>query len=209
MFRDRDEAGRRLAEALKTMDKSDIVLMAIPRGGVVVGAAVAKALGIGLSVVIPKKIGAPGNQELAIGALVDRNNIFVDKGLQRSLNVSDAYIEREAGKKLEEIGRRRAMYGVSADLPELGGKKVVLVDDGLATGSTAIAAAKSLRAAGAEKLILAIPVAPKESVVKIERYVDEVICLDFPPVFYAVGQFYEDFEQVSDEQVVELLREYA
>jgi len=209
MFKDRDEAGMRLAKALKTMDTSNMVLMAIPRGGVVIGAAVAEVLGVSLSVVIPKKIGAPGNEELAIGALVDRKSIFVDKGLQRSLNISDEYIEREARKKLEEIARRRAMYGASGDLPDLAGKTIVLVDDGLATGSTAIAAARSLRAAGAEKLILAVPVAPKESVAKIEQYVDEVVCLELPPVFYAVGQFYENFEQVSDEQVVELLRKYA
>lgn len=207
MFKDREEAGKRLGEALKSKKIADTVLMAIPRGGVVIGAAVAEALGISLGVVIPKKIGAPGNEELAIGALVDRKSIFVDKRLQRTLNVSDEYIEREARKKLEEIARRRALYGAD-DLPDVKGKTVVLVDDGLATGSTAIAAAKALRAAGAERLVLGVPVAPEESVAKIEQYVDEVVCLDIPPVFYSVGQFYQDFEQVSDEQVVELLRKY-
>lgn len=207
MFKDREEAGKRLGEALKSIKAADIVLMAIPRGGVVIGAAVAESLGVSLSVVIPKKIGAPGNDELAIGALVDRKSIIVDKRLQRTLNVSDEYIEREARKKLEEIARRRALYGAD-DLPDLKGKTVVLVDDGLATGSTAIAAAKALRAAGAERLVLGLPVAPEESVAKIEQYVDEVVCLDIPPVFYSVGQFYQDFEQVSDEQVVELLRKY-
>jgi len=207
MFADRAEAGRRLAEALAYLkDRPDVVVKAIPRGGVVVGAEVAERLSAELDVVIPRKLGAPGNPELAIGAVAGDGTIVLNEDAVRALGVDEAYIKREAASQREEIERRTARFLGGRGARPVEGKTVVVVDDGLATGSTALAAARALRAEKPARLILAVPVAPADTVERFKGEVDEIVVLEKPSFFYAVGQFYEDFAQTSDEEVIEFLR---
>lgn len=208
MFQDRVESGRRLAERLRGYAGEDIVLIAIPRGGVVVAAEVSKALKAPLDIIIPRKIGAPQNEELAIGAVAGPNEVIINWPLVSSLNISDEYIKTATERELREIERRRKLY--LGDSPELKitGKTAVIIDDGLATGSTARAAIKAAKAKNPRKVILAVPVAPQETVDQLTREVDELICLLVPPYFYAVGQFYQQFEQVTDIQVVDILSQF-
>lgn len=208
IFRNRVEAGRKLAKALSTVKGEDLVVVGIPRGGVIVAAEVAKHFSAPLDVVFPRKIGAPGNPELAIGAVVARGEVYLNEGLVKSLSVSKDYIEEEVEKELLEIERRKRDYlGKRREL-NYEGKTVILVDDGLATGYTALAALKALRKKKPKKLILAVPVSPPETLEFIKPYADEVIVLEVPYYFYAVGQFYRSFEQVSDEEVKEVLSRY-
>lgn len=208
MFRDRDDAGHRLAAALQHLeDEPDLVVVAIPRGGVVVGAVVAKALGAALDVVIPRKIGAPGNPELAVGAVAGDGGVVINEDIATRLGVDDAYVEQETQRQVEEIRRRRDVYLAGREPVDVKGKTVVLVDDGLATGSTAIAAARALRLQEPRRLVLGVPVAPRETLARLAAEVDEVVCVERPSFFYAVGQFYAQFDQTTDSEVVRLLRE--
>ena len=205
MYRDRTEAGKELAQSLYKYKGEDLIILAIPRGGVVVAKEVAEALDAPMDLIIPRKIGAPSNKELAIGAVVDRDHAIIDRELAARLNVSDEYLRREIDRQVDEIKRRRLMYMGSQEESDLKDKVAILVDDGLATGSTAKAAIKLVRSMKPKKLIIAIPVGPKDTVALLENMVDEVICLDSPASFYAVGQVYEDFEQVTDDEVVVVL----
>jgi putative phosphoribosyl transferase len=180
------------------------VILGIPRGGVEIGAVVAKALGADLDVVIPRKVGAPGNPELGLGAVAEGVQVL-DDHLVKMLGVSEDYLKAEIEAQEEEIRRRSAAYRANRPALTLGGKVAVVVDDGVATGGTAVAALRWARAQGAAKVTLAVPVAPKEAVKRLQREADEVHVLSTPEPFYAVGQWYEDFPQVSDERVVELL----
>lgn len=203
-FRDRKEAGEKLASALNHLKGQDVVVVAIPRGGVVVAAEVAKVLNAPLDVVIPRKIGAPANPELAIGSVVDVGEVFLNQSLIRQLKVSKAYLNGQVKRELAEIKRRRFRY-LGDRSYALKNTTVVLVDDGLATGYTALAALRYLKSKEPKRLVLGIPVAPKETIDFLKDEADEIICLASPAFFYAVGQFYRDFRQVSDEEVVELL----
>jgi putative phosphoribosyl transferase len=205
MFTDREDAGRQLAATLADLAGQDVVVLGIPRGGVQVAAVVAGALGAPLDVVIPRKVGAPANPELGIGAVAQDVEVL-DERLIRLLGVSEDYLRQEIEAQQEEIRRRSAAYRGNRPPVELRGKVAVVVDDGVATGGTAAAAARWARARGATRVILAVPVAPAEAVGRLRREADEVRVLDTPEPFYAVGQWYEDFPQVSDERVVELLR---
>ncbi len=205
IFSDRVEAGRRLAEALREYEGREVVVLAIPRGGVVVGYQVAKRLGAPLDVIAPRKIGAPHNPELAIGAVAEDGTIILDEGLVRSLGVPESYIGEESERQREEIRRRLRLYRGEAPYPELKGHVVILVDDGVATGSTAKAALASIRRRGPEEVVVAIPVAPPSTARELEEEADRVVCLYTPEPFYAIGQFYRDFSQTSDEEVVGLL----
>jgi len=205
IFSDRVEAGRRLAEALKGYEGREAVVLAIPRGGVVVGYQVAKRLEAPLDVIAPRKIGAPHNPELAIGAVAEDGTIILDEGLVRSLGVPESYIGEESGRQREEIRRRLRLYRGEAPYPELEGRVVILVDDGVATGSTAKAALASIRRRGPEEVVVAVPVAPPSTARELEGEADRVVCLYTPEPFYAIGQFYGDFSQTSDEEVVRLL----
>lgn len=181
-----------------------MVVLGIPRGGVEVAAIVARALGAPLDVVIPRKIGAPGNPELGLGAVAGDVEVLDDR-LIRLLGVSDQYLREEIETQRQEIARRSAVY--RGDRPEvpLEGKIAAVVDDGVATGGTAAAAVRWARARGASRVVLAVPVAPAEAVWRLSKEADDVRVLAQPEPFYAVGQWYRDFPQVEDWRVIELL----
>ena len=203
-FADREDAGVRLAESLADLAGEDVVVLGIPRGGVEVAEVVARALGVPLDVVIPRKLGAPGNPELGLGAVAEDVEVL-DERLIRLLKVKEGYLRQEVAAQQEEIRRRAAAYRQDRPPVPLEGRIAVVIDDGVATGGTAVAALRWARARGASKVILAVPVALAEAVARLEREADEVRVLATPEPFYAVGQWYESFDQVSDDRVVELL----
>jgi predicted phosphoribosyltransferase len=205
LFADREEAGRRLAAKLADLADRDLVVLGVPRGGVEVAAVIADAIGAPLDVVIPRKVGAPGNPELGIGAVAEEVEVL-DQRLIRVLGVGEDYLHREIAAQRVEIRRRAMTYRGDRPPVPIGGRIAVLVDDGVATGGTAVAALRWARARGAERVILAVPVAPAEAVERLKEEADEVRVLATPEPFYSVGQWYEWFPQVSDERVVELLR---
>jgi predicted phosphoribosyltransferase len=209
-FRDRREAGRLLAEELAFLKgREGLIVLAIPRGGVVVGYEVARALGAPLDVYVTRKIGAPGNPELAIGAVASDGTVVLDEEAIQRLGVSASYIEEERAYEQGEIERRLSRYRGERPALELGGRTVILTDDGIATGATTLAAIRALREAGLARLILAVPVAPQSTVERMREEVDQLICLHAPRLFWAVGQFYLAFDQTSDGEVVELLAQAA
>jgi putative phosphoribosyl transferase len=206
LFYDRTDAGRRLAKLLKRRIQGPCIVLAIPRGGVVVGYEVAKELGCPLDVVISRKVGAPAQPELAVGAVAEDGVVFVDEEIAGLVGVSRDYVERRAREELRELRRRAEEYRGGREMPDLSGKTVILVDDGLATGLTMMAAVHMARNKGAEKVVVAVPVSPPETVAKLRRHADEVICLETPTNFYAIGQFYERFDQLTDEETNSILR---
>jgi len=207
-FADRQDAGRRLAQALSFLQgRRDILVLAVPRGGVVVGKEVARALKAPLDIVIARKIGAPDNPELAIGAVAADGTVAVDEEAVASLGVSQSYIEAATEREQEEIERRLRAYRGDRPPPDVADKTVVLVDDGVATGATTLAAIRYLRKQGPRELILAVPVGPPETVHMLSREVDRVVVLATPELFWAVGAYYDRFEQTSDQEVIDLLRE--
>lgn len=207
LFNDRQEAGRRLAERLDFLKGKDVIVLAVPRGGVVVAAEVARALGAPLDVYITRKIGAPYNEELAIGAVAPDGSTVLDQGLVSSLGVSPQYIEKETARQKTEIERRLKKYRGEAPPPKLAGRHVILVDDGVATGATTLAALRALRQQKPQKLILAVPVGPPDSIQMLSAEADQVVCLATPEPFWAVGRFFVDWSQTSDEEVIALLRQ--
>ncbi len=205
LFGDRRDAGRRLAKELVKASLSRPVVLGVPRGGVVVAYEVAKGLRAPLDVVISRKIGAPDNPELAIGAVAQDGSVVTDSAIVNMLGVSESYLREEAARQLAEIERRLARYRLGQPAVDLTGVTAVVVDDGIATGATVLAALRGLRSAKPSRLVLAIPVAPPEAIGRLSKEADDVVCLATPEPFYAVGQFYRHFQQTSDEEVVELL----
>ncbi len=205
IFKDRSDAGRQLAAVLAGRSDRLSMVLAIPRGGVVVGAEVARALGLALDVIIPRKIGAPGDSELAIGAVTEDGTVALDERLVSDLHVPAAYIEEEAGRQRLEVERRLRAYRGSRPYPAIKGRSVALVDDGLATGATMKAAVASVRRRGARSVLVAVPVGPPSTVAELRALADDVVCLQEPPYFQAVGQFYREFRQTTDDEVRELL----
>lgn len=203
MFESRREAGSQLAKLLKKFGKDSLVL-AIPRGGVVVAERIAKELKCPLDVIVTRKLGAPGNPELAIGATTSKGGLVLDKELIRKLGVSQDYIEVEHLRQTEEAKRREKLF--SSHKVDLTGKTIVLVDDGIATGATAEAAIGAIREKAPKKIVVAIPVAPSSVVERLKNEADEVAVLSTPEPFYAIGQFYSSFPQVSDDEVVKILQ---
>ncbi len=205
ILKDRVEAGKQLAQALKTVGK-DAIVLAVPRGGVVVGFEVAKALGISLDVIVTKKIGAPDNSELAIGAVAEDGTYILDDSLARQLYVPKVYIEEEVERQRKEIQRRLERYRGTVAYPSLKNREVIVVDDGVATGATLKAALRLVRSKGAKSVTVAVPVGPADTIRELEKIADCVVCLLTPDPFYAIGQFYMDFSQTTDEEVTELLK---
>lgn len=204
-YANREEAGDELALALG--ECGACIVLAIPRGGVVVGYRVAEHLRAPLDVIVPRKIPAPGQPELAIGAVASwgDHERMIDEHTVAMLGVSNEYIEREADQQLAEVNRRLLAYRGTAAPPNVEGRKVILVDDGIATGYTTKAAAVAVRRLNAASVTLAVPVGPPDSVGALRPYVDELVCLRMPTPFLAVGYWYRDFEQISDDEVIELL----
>jgi putative phosphoribosyl transferase len=208
IFADRVDAGARLAEALERFAGDDVVVLAIPRGGVVVGEVAARALGAPLDVVVPRKIGAPMNPELGIGAIAPGIRVL-DPRMIQMLGVTSDYLEREIETQEREIERRERAYRGPRPPVDVRGKVAIVVDDGVATGGTAIAALRWARGAGAERVVLAVPVAPGRSLGRLRDEADEVIVLSAPELFSAVGEWYRSFRQTSDREVVEALARSA
>lgn len=208
-FRDRQDAGRKLAKALVHYAAFDPVILGLPRGGVPVAYEVAVALGAELDVVFVRKIGAPGHEELGIGAVVDGASpqLVLNEDVVRQLGPSPNYIRSEMRKQLETIEKRRHLYRGATEPVELEDRTVILVDDGIATGGTVRAALKGLRKNHPARLILAVPVAPADTLAQLADECDDVVCLVSPSPFYAVGAHYADFTQTGDEEVIHLMRE--
>lgn len=206
MFTDRHDAGGQLADALGHLVEQEAVVLAIPRGGVEVGAEVARRFGWPLDVVIPRKVRAPQNPELGLGAIAPGVRVL-DEGMLETLGVSEAYLEREIREQEEEIRRREEAYRRGRPAEDLGERVAIVVDDGVATGGTAAAALRWARAQDATRVVLAIPVAPREAVRRLSKEADEVVALATPEPFFAVGQWYRDFPQTPDDEVVRLLED--
>lgn len=209
-FHDRVDAGRRLAgELSEYARRPDLLVLALPRGGVPVGYEVARELGAPLDVFLVRKLGVPGQEELAMGAIATGGVRVLNDRVIEMLHVPDRVIDAVAEKERRELERRAAQYRGDRPEPEVRGRTVILVDDGLATGSTMRAAAEALKHEGAERLIVAVPVAPPETCEAFRSEVDEIVCAVTPEPFYGVGMWYEDFSQTTDEEVRALLDRQA
>jgi len=208
IFRDRLDAGARLAQALERWRGTRPLVLAIPRGAVPMGKVIADRLDGELDVVLTRKLHAPGSPEFAVGAIDETGWTYLADYAERA-GASATYVAREVESELATIRRRRAEYTPERPPVDPKGRVTIVVDDGLATGATMIAALHSLRSRGPERLICAVPVASVEAVEKVTPYADEVVCLATPAEFYAVGQFYLDFRQVDDAEVKALLRAAA
>jgi predicted phosphoribosyltransferase len=206
-FVNRVDAGKRLVQALKDFASKKAVVLAIPRGGVVVGFEIAKALNLPLDVIIPRKIGAPYNPELAIGAVAEDGTAILDENLIAYLGVSQQYIKEESQRQKEEMKRRLKLYRQDSFYYSLEGLDVIVVDDGIATGSTMKAALASVKNQGAASITVAIPVGPPSTIEELKKMADTVVCLLTPEDFQAIGQFYDDFSQTTDEEVIALLKQ--
>lgn len=206
LFADRRDAGRKLAPLLQRFAASHPVVLALPRGGVPVAYEVAEALQAPLDLIFVRKIGAPGHPEYGVGAVVDGSapQIVISEAAA-TLGISRTYIDAQAARELDEIERRRAAYvGGRKPVPVLG-RTVIVVDDGIATGSTVRAALRGLKNAKAGRTVLAVPLAAADTIGELRAEADEIVCLATPDPFYAVGLHYADFSQTSDEEVVELM----
>jgi putative phosphoribosyl transferase len=208
VFADRRAAGVRLAAALLTFKSDNPIVLALPRGGVPVAFEVSRALDAPLDVVLVRKIGAPGHEELGLGAVVDGANpqVVMNEQIVREIRPPAAYIEAETSRQLAEIERRRKIYRGKEPALDITGRTAIVIDDGIATGATMKAVLKALARSKPRKLVLAVPVAPQDSLDDLSGDADEIVCLVTPESFFAVGMYYRDFEQTSDEEVLELLR---
>lgn len=207
LFRDRAHAAARLVPRLLRFKEERPVILALPRGGIVIGFEVAKALEAPLDLVLVRKIGAPGRPELAIGAVVDGPSAetSINQDLVNRLEIPASYIAEECERELREIERRRQLYRGQQPIPDVAGHTAIVVDDGIATGATVRSALNAVRRARPRRTVLAVPVAPSDTVESLRPEVDEIVCLATPAYFYAIGPFYTDFRQVTDEEVVDLL----
>jgi putative phosphoribosyl transferase len=205
-FRDRWAAGEKLASALDFAVGRKVLVLAIPRGGVPVAERVAAHLDAPLDVLVTRKLRSPGDPELAVGA-VSQDEVMIDPGLVKSTGASDEYLHGEVARETTEVERRTKEYRGGRAPPELAGTTAVIVDDGVATGSTARAAIRAARSGGASSVVLAAPVGSREAIDSLAGIADRVVCLSTPEPFFAVGRFYEDFRQVSDDEVRTILRD--
>ena len=208
-FLDRAEAGRALADAVAREYYNEPLVLALPRGGVPVAAEIARVLSFPLDVLLVRKIGTPGQPELALGAVVDGNppQVVINDHIRRHLGVPDEAIEAATQVQLAEIERRRSLYLQGRRSFAVKDKTVILVDDGIATGATMRVALKALRLGQPDRLVLAVPVAPRETIAMLESEVDDCICLSMPEPFHAVGLHYRNFDPVSDSEVAAILEQ--
>ena len=208
MFSDRIDAGKQLGRKLEFLKGQDPLVLAIPRGGVVVADAIATDLDCKLDIIVSRKIGAPQNPELAIGAVLHDGSYFPNSEVVKMLQVPQSYIDLEKSIQMKEIERRLINYRGSLQY-DLENKIIVIVDDGIATGATILVAALWVKKQKPKKVIIAVPVGSKDSIQKLKKIADEVIVLHAPDFFNAVGEFYKDFEQVEDESVLGIMRKYG
>lgn len=208
MLRDRKEAAQLLAEKLKKLTPRNALILAIPRGGIIIGAVIADAVGAELDIVTPRKLHDREDPELAIGAVMPDGSTFLNEEIIRIRGVSDSYIKKEKELQIAESSRRLKVYRGERPYPQIKGRTVVLVDDGIATGATMFAALRWAKKQKAARIIVAVPVIPPETLVALRGEADEVVYLACPEFFYAIGQFYEKFEQVEDSEATLLLRGY-
>ena len=206
-FKDRVDAAEKLAKKLEWLRGEDPIILAIPRGGVIIGDVIAKALGAKLDIIVSRKVGAPYNPELAIGAVMHDGSFFPNTDIIEAVNVPKKYIEQQVASELKEINRRLMKFRGTKDY-RLEGKTVVLVDDGIATGATIFVTLQWLKRQNPKRLVVAIPVGPKDTIEKLSR-VAEVVVLDSPSFFNAVGEYYDTFEQVDDYRVIEIMSSYG
>jgi putative phosphoribosyl transferase len=204
-FRDRADAGNQLAERLEKSGYNPAIVLGIPRGGVILADIVAKRLAADFDIVIPRKLVAPENEELAIGAVMEDGTSYINRYLVNALRITNEYIENEKAHQAAEIKRRAAAYRKPVGY-DIASKNAILVDDGIATGATVIASARWARKHRPSRLIVAVPVAPPQSVEVLEQEADFVMVLHTPRDFASVGQFYEEFAPVSDDQVMQVMR---
>src|SRR5882724_9889806 len=209
-FANREEAGRLLAEKLeKYAGRNDVIVLGLPRGGVPVAYEVAQKLGVSLDVFVVRKLGVPGFEELAVGAIASGGVRVLNEDVARALPNAQELIESVTAKETAELERREQSYRDGRPAPELRDKTIILIDDGLATGATMRAAVKALRQRGVAKIVVAVPVGPPDTCREFEDEADEVVCASEPEFFQAVGQYYEDFSQTSDDEVRDLLARAA
>jgi putative phosphoribosyl transferase len=205
-FDSRAEAGRLLAREVAAREAAHALVLGIPRGGVIVAAEVAEALGGELDIVLTRKLGAPGNPELAIGAVGEDGQVVLNERLAALVGASKDYIDRSRVEALAEISRRAQVYRQARTRATAAGRTVVVTDDGVATGATMQAAIWALRSQRPDRLIVALPVGPEDTLRRLAEDVDELVCLRAPSFFQAVGQFYRDFSQTTDEEVLTALQ---
>lgn len=205
-FHNRIEAGNLLAERLAENRYSSMIVLGIPRGGVILGDIVAKKLGADFDIVIPRKLGAPENEELAIGAVMEDGTVYINRYIVNALRIPENYIQNERLRQVAEIRRRSTAYRKHDLSYKITGKNAIIVDDGIATGATVIASARWARKHHPSTLTIAVPVAPSQTVDVLEQESDSVIVLHTPHDFGSVGQFYEEFGPVSDDQVTQIMR---
>jgi putative phosphoribosyl transferase len=207
VFKDRADAGRQIARQLMRLaDRPDVIVLGVPRGGVSVAFEVARALRAPLDVFLSRKLGVPGQPELAFGAVAAGGGRYLDEDLVHSIGISSAEIERITAEVRNELDRRATLYRDGRPPLQVAGKTVILVDDGMATGASIYAAVQALRPMRTAGLVVAVPVAPPATWAWLRKFVDEIVCLNLPNAFLAVGEFYEDFAQVEDAEVIELLQ---
>ena len=217
IFTDREEAGWMLVERLRAEglngprrgETERPLILAIPRGGVEIGAVLARALGAELDVVLSRKLRAPQQPELALGAVSETGEVYLNQFATALSETGEAYVAAERTRQLAEIARRRELYRAVRPPAAVAGRTVILTDDGIATGATMIAAIRTVRAAGAKWIVVAVPVGSPERLNEIRPLCDRLVCLEAPQAFWAIGQFYRDFTQVEDDRVVELLSAYG
>jgi len=206
LFSDRFDAGRRLAQELRDYaGRDDVLVLALPRGGVAVGYQVAMEIGVPLDVFLVRKLGVPGHEELAMGAVASGDVMVLNQDVVAQLNLAPEVIDRVAERERRELRRRQRLYRRGQPPREIAGKVVILVDDGLATGATMRAATQAVRQHGPKEIVVAVPTAEPSACAEVRGIVDRVVCLATPTPFLSVGAFYGDFGQVTDDQVRELL----
>lgn len=206
LFRNRAHAGKLLAEALmRHADNKEVLVLGLPRGGVPVAHEVARRLHVPLDVLVVRKLGVPGYAELAMGAVASGSIQVVDHDIMRALGIPRAALEAETAVQMKELRRRELAYRGHAGTPEVAGRTIILIDDGIATGSTIRAAVEALRQQQPGRIIIAVPVAAHDSCARLKPLVDELVVLETPEDFRGVGQWYEDFSQTTDEEVTQAL----